>query len=257
MLLSIDNNILTIKHKNIPFITGEKVDITQGLVSTYSNIAPYNYATTISSGDSSLLYVSFDGPSSINYSGSLAISGITQINRIWSNQINIAEPIYSKEGYWLFSITGTPTGLYQDYSYKIISVENTGMPVFSGTSLIPKTYSRSYPLYINKPLKINLPQIVIDSGIVNNNGSWSLTFNTDGGLRPIYNNKPEVMINGEICNFNRQLSSPNMLDTYDASTDSWQIVLTNNTNFDWRYEGSFELMIFDETGFDTKTINFL
>jgi hypothetical protein len=256
MLLSIDDNILTIKHKNIPFITGEKVDIAQGLASTCSNIAPYNYATTVSSGDSSLLYVSFDGPSSINYSGSLAISGITQVNRIYSNQINVSESIYSKEGYWLFSLNGTPTGLYQDYSYKIISVENTGMPVFSGTSLTPKTYSKSYPLYINKPLKINLPQIVIDSGIVNNNGSWSLTFNTDGGLRPIYNNKPEVMINGEICNFNRQLSSPNMLDTYDVSTDSWQISLTNNNNFDWRYQTSFELMIFDETGFDTKTIYF-
>jgi hypothetical protein len=64
------------------------------------------------------------------------------------------------------------------------------------------------------------------------------------------------MINGEICNFNRQLSSPNMLDTYDASTDSWQISLTNNNNFDWRYQTSFELMIFDETGFDTKTIYF-
>jgi len=257
ILLSIDDNTLTIKHKNIPFITGENVDITQGSISTCSNIAPYNYKTIVSSGDSSLLYVSFNGPNSVNYSGSLAVSGITQVNRIWSNQINIAEPTYSKEGYWLFSITGTPTGLYRDYSYKIISVENTGMPVFSGTSLTPKTYSRLYPLYINKPLKINLPQTVIDSGIVNNNGSWSLTFNTDGGLRPIYNNKPEVMINGEICNFNRQLSAPNMLDTYDASTDSWQIVLTNNTNFDWRNEESFELMIFDETGFDIKTINLL
>jgi hypothetical protein len=256
ILLSIDDSVLTIKHKNIPFITGESVDIVQGSVSSCSNIAPYNHRTIISSGDSSLLYVSFDGPSSISYSESLVVSGITQVNRVYSDQINIAEPVYSKEGYWLFSLTGTPTGLYRDYSYKIIAVENTGMPVFSGTSLTPKKYSRSYPLYVNKPLQINLPQLVIDSGIINNNGSWSLTFNTEGGVRPIYNNKPEVMINGQICNFNRQLSVPNMLDTYDATTDSWEISLTNNNNFDWRYQTSFELMIFDETGFDTKTIYF-
>jgi hypothetical protein len=252
-----ENNQLIIKHRDIPFITGDNVDITQASASTRTNIAPYDYNTTIVSGDSSTLYVAFNGPNTINYSGSLAVSGITTINRVYSDMINVVQPLTTTDtaGYWLFGLSGIPSGLYKDYSYKMISVENTGMPVFNGTDLSPKKYYTSYPLYINKPIKIKLTQSVLDAGIVNNNGSWSLTFNVEGGSRPIINNKPEVMIDGSICNFNRQLSPTNMLDTYDPTTDSWQITLTNNNNFNWRYSISFELTVFDETGSDTVTVN--
>ena len=64
------------------------------------------------------------------------------------------------------------------------------------------------------------------------------------------------MLNSGMCNFNRQVSPSTMLDTYDATTDTIRVTITNNSNYNWRYDTSFDLLVFDETGSDIKTINF-
>ena len=256
LITNISGNEITIKHKNIPYNIGDSIDIISTAASTLLNTMPYNYTTNIVSGDASYLVAEFSGPTDTSYASGLSISGVCDIFKNYHNQINISNITNIREGYWSFSLSGTPTGLYKDYRYKFMSVENTGMPIFSLPSFYPKKYSTTQPLYVTKPLKIILSQSVIDNGVTNNNGVWSLSFNIDGGNRPVYNNFPEIMLNNNMCNFNRQVSPSTMLDTYNSTTDTLIVTITNNNNYDWRYDTSFDLLVFDETGSDTKTINF-
>jgi hypothetical protein len=256
LITDISNNQITIKHKNIPYNIGDSVDIVSGASSTLLNTMPYTYTTNVVSGDATYLLAEFSGASEINYSRGLNISGICDIYKNYHEPINICNITYIRPGYWSFSLSGTPSGLYKDYKYKVMSIENTGMPIFTLPSFSPKKYSISQSLYITKPLKILLPQNVIDNGVTNSNGAWSLSFNIDGGNRPVYNNFPDIMLNSGMCNFNRQVSTSTMLDTYDATTDTLRVTITNNSNYNWRYDTSFDLLVFDETGSDIKTINF-
>lgn len=256
LITDISNNQITIKHKNIPYSIGDSVDIVSGASSTLLNTMPYAHTMNIVSGDATYLWAEFSGPSEINYSSGLSISGVCGIYKNYHEQINVVNITNVREAYWSFSLSGTPSGLYKDYEYKVMSVENTGMPIFTLPSFSPKKYAISQSLYITKPLKIILSQNVIDNGIANNNGVWSLSFNIDGGNRPVYNNFPDIMLNSGMCNFNRQVSPSTMLDTYDATTDTIRVTITNNSNYNWRYDTSFDLLVFDETGSDTKTINF-
>ena len=256
LITDISNNQITIKHKNIPYNIGDSVDIVSGGSSTLLNTMPFTYTTNIVSGDATHLLAEFSGPSEINYREGLNISGICDIYNNYHQQINVSNITYVRPGYWSFSLSGTPSGLYKDYRYKVMSIENTGMPIFTLPSFTPKKYAISQSLYITKPLKIILSQNVIDNGITNNNGTWSLSFNIDGGNRPVYNNFPDIMLNSGMCNYNRQVSPDTMLDSYDATTDTLRVTITNNSNYNWRSNTSFDLLVFDETGSDTKTINF-
>jgi hypothetical protein len=228
------------------------VDIVSGSASTLNNIYPLNYLMSVTEYDATSATISYSGSDSA-FSNNLLINSNIEIYKNYYNQININNLNFSKEGYWVFNLSGIPTELYKDYRYKIVTCENTGLPVFQGTDLSPKKYSSVYNLYINKPIQILLTN---NYSIPNNNGSWTLTFSVDGGNRPIQNYTPEVMVNNQICNFSRTLDPMSMKDSYDALNDRWDITITSNNNYNWRYDTSFELKVFDDTGFDTKTIVF-
>jgi hypothetical protein len=246
----INANSIEIKHKNLSLTTGDSIDVVWGSGSTLSNIAPLTNTMTITSFDASSAIISYNGVGSI-FSDSLSINSNIDIYKNHHSAINVGTLTFSKEGYWLFGLSGVPTGLYKDYRYKIVTVENSLMPVFSGTDLSPKKYVSLHNTYISKPIKILLDNNYF---IPNNNGVWTLSFSVDGGSRPIKNNTPEIMINNSICNFNRTLNSITMQDSYDVVNDRWDITISNNNNYDWRYDSSFELKVFDDTGVDIKTI---
>jgi len=251
-ITGITSDTIAIKHKNLPLSTGDSVDIVSGSTSTLNNIYPLNGLMTVAEYDSTSAIISYSGSDS-TFSNNLVINSNIDIYKNYHNQINISSLNFSKEGYWTFNLSGIPTGLYKDYRYKIVTCENTGLPVFQGTDLSPKKYSSVYNLYINKPIKILLTN---NYSIPNNNGSWTLTFSVDGGNRPIQNYTPEVMVNNQICNFSRALDPMFMKDSYDEINDRWNITIASNNNYNWRYDTSFELKLFDDTGFDTKTIIF-
>jgi len=248
---------LLLHHNGIPYQTGDYVDITDGAsISTENNIILSNYRMSIVSGDSSFLRVSFNGPDTFAF-GPLNSIDFYDIKQNYYDQIKLSNITFNKEGEWRFGLSGTPTGLYKDYKYKIFSLENSGLPAFSGTSLIPKKYLVEYPVYINKPLKIILSQSVIDNGIINSNGSWNLTFEIEGGTRPVYENTPEIWVNNSICNFSRNLNTDKMNDNYNSVTDRLTINLssTNSINYDWRGLQVLNIRVFDDTGSDTVTVN--
>jgi hypothetical protein len=211
---------------------------------------------SIVSGDSSFVKVSFNGPDTFIF-GPLNSIDFYDIKQNYYDQIKLSNISFNKEGEWRFGISGTPTGLYKDYKYKIFSLENSGLPAFSGTSLTPKKYIVEYPVYINKPLKIILPQSVITNGIINTNGSWNLTFEIEGGTRPVHENTPEIWVNNSICNFSRNLNIDKMNDNYNSTTDRLSINLSssNNVNYDWRSIQILNIRVYDNTGSDTVTVN--
>lgn len=256
---TISHPYITLRHNNIPFATGDHIDINDilNISSTEFNMYPSNDKLSIVSGNAEYITLSYSGVSGNQYNN-INISGYYNLYKNYYDQINITNLTYIKDGEWRFSLSGTNNELYKDYNYKIISSENTGLPAFSGTSLTPKKHLINYPLYIQKPIKIILSQNVIDNGIINNNGVWSLTFNIDGGRRPMQNYTPEIYINDSICNFSRNLSVSEMKDQYDSTLDQLVITITsvnNPANYDWKNIQSFELKVSDDTGYDTKTIN--
>lgn len=256
---SIDNSLITIKHNNLSYVTGNYIDIldSSSVSTENNNLLPFNYRLSIVSGDNRTLVASFSGPSNYPFSSGLSISGFYDLRKNYYDQININNITQIKDGEWRFGLSGTPTGLYKDYTYKMISLENTGLPAFSGTNLVAKKYVTEYPLFINKPIQIILPQSVIDSGILKNNGSWNLNFEIEGGLRPVYHNIPEILINNNTCNFTRKLNVEKMNDNYNSNTDRLSITLSgiNSVGYNWNSYNSFTLKIYDDTGFDTKTVN--
>jgi len=256
---SVDSTSILLHHNNIPYNTGDYIDISDsGSLSTENNnLLPYNYKLSIISGDNSSIKASFDGPSSYAFAAGFNVSGFYDIKKNDYNQVKLSNILYNKKGEWRFALSGTPTGLYKDYKYKIFSIENSGLPAFSGTSLTPKKYMAEYPVYINKPLKIILPQSIINSGIINSNGSWSFSFEIDGGLRPIYNNTPEILVNNSMCIFSRSLDTATMKDSYNSTTDRLTITLssTNSVNYDWRAIQVLNIRAYDDTGSDTVTVN--
>jgi len=248
---------LLIHHNGIPYKTGDYIDITDGAsISTENNIILSNYRISIVSGDSSSLRASFNGPDTFAF-GPLNNTDFYDIKQNYYDQIKLNNITFSQKGEWKFGLSGTPTGLYKDYKYKIFSLENSGLPAFSGTSLTPKKYMVEYPVYINKPLKIILPQSVIDSGVTNINGSWNFSFEIEGGLRPVYNNTPEILVNNSMCIFSRSLNTSKMNDNYNSTTDRLTITLssTNSVNYNWRGLQVLNIRAYDDTGSDTVTVN--
>jgi hypothetical protein len=256
---SIDSASILLHHNNIPYKTGDYIDIADsGFLSTENNnLLPYDYKLSITSGDDSSLRASFSGPSSYAFASGFNISGFYDIKKNDYDQIKLSNISFSQKGEWKFGLSGTPTGLYKDYTYKIFSLENSDLPAFSGTSLTPKKYMVEYPVYINKPLKIILPQSVIDSGLANNNGLWNINFEIEGGLRPVYDNTPEILVNNSMCIFSRSLSTAKMNDNYNSATDRLSITLSSNNsvNYDWRGLQLLNIRAYDDTGSDTVTVN--
>jgi hypothetical protein len=256
VIQSVNNGTVTINHNNLTYSVGDYIDILDGSSASTENnsILPSNYKLSIVGGNSTTLTASFSGPSNYPFMSGLFVSGFYDLRKNYYDQIQIRNIAYSnKEGEWRFSLSGTPIGLYKDYIYKMISLENPNLPAFSGTSLTPKKYTVEYPLFINKPIQIILP----NPNISKNNGAWSLSFEIEGGLRPVYSNTPEILINGNMCNFTRKLNIQDMTDNYNSSTDRLSITLSgiNSIGYDWRNTSNFSLKVYDDTGFDTQTVN--
>lgn len=253
----VDDEIF-ISHNNVFFENGDYIDVGFNTnTSTENRLLYSNTKLSIVSGDSSTIVATLsDSDPNIVFSG-LSVGDWCYIRKNIYNEINIDQPSYINDGQWSAAITGIPNGLYKDYWYRIITSENTGLPVFSGTSLKPKINAIDYPLYINSSPSIVLSEQIINSGIINNNGVWSFSFEIEGGQRPVYDYLPEVTINDSFCQFTRVLST-GMRDGYNQANDRLIVTLNNNNtvNYSWSEVTQAVLKVYDKTGMDTKTIYF-
>jgi len=184
---------------------------------------------------------------------------IENISRYIEDNIKIMPNNISSEteGIYDFIISGRANILFGKYVYKIITQENSLMPIYDPSyslGLTPKSFFKDIPLYVSKPLGIV-------SSTVNWVGSaWTLTLTIEGGTLPSLTERIEAQIDLDqtgdysYCGFDR-FPVGSDTDTYDASTQLTTIVLTSNNRVNWANETVFTLKIFDSTGYDTLQVN--
>lgn len=258
-------NYVYIQHNNIPFVTGSSIDLlfnhnnqSSSSINSYNNNIWNNLIIVSGSSYSITGYCS--NPSFISQ------TGYCGLRQNYHNQIKISNIKPDKPGFWNFTLTGVPTGLYKDYTYKIITQENTTSPPYSrqDNPLIPKKYTTEYSLQITKPIRIlntGWPSRTTDG--------WILTFDIDGGSRPVSYNFPEISINGSGCIFDTKYITA-YTETeplkykypYDPINDRLNITLSNNSNIiDWSNNGlkgkTLSLTVTDDISSFTTGIVFM
>jgi len=168
---------------------------------------------------------------------------------------------FINEGRYSFIITGNcNTREGEDLIYKIGTMENSNMPVFDNSTypnvnMTPKKYFKDYVLHINKPISIVASSIQK----VGN----ELSFEIDGGKRPVYEHTPDVQLSPGIntsnfgyCGFMRNtISGTIIVDEYDQNKDRLVVRLDLDSNYgiDWAQYLSVTIKVTDETGSDTQT----
>ena len=159
------------------------------------------------------------------------------------------------QGIYNYSIQGTPTSLYKDYTFRIVTCENPNIPVAALDPDFVKTSSTDYPLFVSKPIS------VFNTTVTGTKTSWVIRLEIEGGLRPVQNNSPRVLLkygsflNGTLCGFDRtvdrlretytvstqfgQEATDNvLLDEYDAQNDRIIIELKANSDYAWGQQNS-------------------
>jgi hypothetical protein len=262
-----DPHYVYLQHNNIPFTTGVSIDLlfnhekqSSSAINSFNNDI-FDILTIISGSEYEITGYC-PNPNFISQ------TGYCGLRQNYHNQIKISD-IQSDilPGFWNFTLTGTPTGLYKDYIYKIMTQENTNSPPYQSWSppLIPKKYVTEYSLQITKPISI------LNTNLVSSNGnSWTLTFDIDGGSRPVSYNFPEISINGSGCIFDiKNVEAYTATEPlkyrhkdYNPTTDTLNISLASNSNIiDWSDNGlknqSLNLTVTDDISSFTTGIIFM
>lgn len=226
-----------LQHNNISFVTGSSIDLlfnhekqSSSAMNSFNNNVFNNL--TIISGSTYEITGYCSNPNFISQ------TGYCELRQNYHNQIKISSIRPDKPGFWNFTLTGIPTGLYKDYIYKIMTQENTTSPPYSrqDNPLIPKKYTTEYSLQITKPIRI------LNTGWPSRTpNGWTLTFDIDGGSRPVAYNFPEISINGSGCIFDtKDITAYTQTEPlkykypYDLTTDRLNVTLSSNSDiFDW------------------------
>lgn len=256
-------NYVYIQHNNIPFVTGSSIDLlfdhdkqNSSAINSFNNNI-YS-ALTIISGSEYEITGYCPNPNFISQTGHC------ELRQNYHNQIKISGIRPNKPGFWDFSLIGTPTGLYKDYIYKIMTQENTTSPPYSRPSntLTPKKYTTEYLLHLTKPIRI------LNTGWpVRTTNGWTLTFDIDGGSRPVEYNFPEISINGSGCIFDTKYIEA-YTETeplkykypYNSTTDRLNVTLSSNSDIlDWSSVAgqSLNLTVSDDISSFTTGIVFM
>lgn len=230
-------NYVYLQHNNIPFTTGSSIDLlfnhdkqTSSAINTFNNNI-FNMLTIISGSEYEITGYC-PNPNFISQ------TGYCGLRQNYHNQIRISNIQPGSPGFWDFTLTGTPTGLYKDYIYKIMTQENTTSPPYQDWDppLIPKKYTTEYSLQITKPIRI------LNTSLVSSSNSWTLNFDIDGGSRPVAYNFPEISINGSGCIFDiKNVEAYTATEplkyrhkNYNPTTDTLNISIASNSNIiDW------------------------
>ena len=252
------NHNITIRHSDLNLDVSDTVIIdSSGIKSTAINQISNTGIITITSINNTGMVV--HASNSDLYQNFYVGDYIENISRYIEDNIKIMPNNISSEteGIYDFIISGRANILFGKYVYKIITQENSLMPIYDPSyslGLTPKSFFKDIPLYVSKPLSIV-------SSTVNWVGSaWTLTLTIEGGTLPSLTERIEAQIDLDqtgdysYCGFDR-FPVGSDTDTYDASTQLTTIVLTSNNRVNWANETVFTLKIFDSTGYDTLQVN--
>lgn len=161
------------------------------------------------------------------------------------------------EGNFDFLISGRPNILYGQYNYRVITRENPLAPIFV-LGWRPKAFYKDCIMNVGKPLSI--VSSTVSWGQSSN--SWTVTLNIDGGVYPALSQRMKVKIdrtglgNWTYCGFNRFQPNTNK-DTYNSTTGLTTITLSSSNGANWGpgIISSFDILVYDDSGSDTITIN--
>jgi hypothetical protein len=259
------NNQLILRD-NFTYSIGDSIGVDlNNFVSSELNLLEENGYVTVTTSNNNRVYLSNTNPSTgwlKHFSSGNLVSVYKNIDdNIKIMPYNIS---YLTEGKYAFQITGrSNTRENEDLIYKIATMENPNMPVFDtgnypSVGILPKKHFQNYPLYINKPIKIN-------TSTVNKTGNL-LTFSIEGGKRPLRSNIVDIQlapgINGDYgyCGFWRQTTEESTLikDEYDSVNDrlNVKLILSPDYGFNWSTQDTIKIRIADETGVDTYMYTF-
>jgi hypothetical protein len=232
------------------------VDSPSGTSATYTACNAIDLE--ISDGDTSSIVVSPKSPNTTNETwleDFVSIDDIVTVYKQEAGEIYVDPSSISleSEGIYNYKIAGTPTTLYKDYKFRIATCENPNMPVadtnIGGDPDFVKQSVTDYPLFVSKPIS------VFNTTVTGTKTSWVIRLEVEGGLRPVQNNSPRVLLKygnnllGTLCGFDRtidrlrqtptvtsqdQEQSDNvLLDEYDAQNDRIIIELRANSDYAW------------------------
>ena len=257
-------------HPNIDYTIGDIVTLEVSGQSSSLYTACNDIDLTIVDGNTIGMELAVATTDNSWYVGLLQAGDTVNLNKQEAGEIFIPSNsiTVSTEGQYAFNIQGTPTTLYKDYTFRIVTCENPQHPVYTQTSIEPKLYKKDYNMYVSKPINIVNSSVSIDGSRAN--GNWRIRFNLEGGLRPVRNHSPRVMLRygsntlGTFCGFTRTvvygppLDDPyqdnRLYDEYDAVNDQLIVELKQAEGFDWSGQSTIEIVVQDETGESTLNV---
>lgn len=253
-ILNIDtnNNEIVIKHNGLNLATNDLIAINSDSASTTLNNIDRPGVARVTSLSPDTLTVSC--PSGLYYN--LANNNSIDIYKIIEDNIKTMTYNISSdnEGIYNFIISGRANILYGKYLYRIMTKENTTMPIFVNTNIIPKTYEKDVVMYVSKPIKILSASVVWP----NSSNSWSVQLQIDGGRLPALSEVIDVKLDLDglgysYCGFNRFPAGTDK-DTYDSNTNITTVSLSSSNRIDWSLQSAFTIRVSDSTGSDTIII---
>jgi hypothetical protein len=260
-LLSIDtnNHKLTIRHKNLNLNPSDIIVFDSKNISSSINALNYDGYAYVDQISSTGLTISIGGtqPSGIykefNIGDHINLYQYIEDNiKIMPN--NITSNI---EGIYDFIISGRGNILFGKYKYRILTKENSNMPIFNPSyslNFVPKAYFKDIDLYVAKPLSI------ASSSINWVGNSWTATLVINGGALPALSEMIDVQIdldglgNYAYCGFDRHAVGSDT-DSYNSSTGYTTISLRSNNRTNWSAQTSFTVRVSDKTGSATVILS--
>ena len=251
-LTSIDSSDhrLYIQHSNLHNVlkVSDNISINYGSVSSTLNTLSYPGSLIVTEINTTGLTAQVYGPNPTGIYGNFNIGNHLIINKIIEDNIKIMPSSVSSnsEGVYDFIISGRANILYGKYIYRIMTKENSLMPIFS-TAISPKSFERDIPMFVSKPLEI------ISTNVNWSGNSWTVQITVAGGKLPALSETIDVKIdlesndNYNYCGFNR-FPNGSASDNYDPISDTTTLTLSSNTRISWQTQTAFNLRLQDSTG---------
>lgn len=256
-IINIDtiNHKMLVKHNNISLASADIVAINSTSTSTSKKSIDNNGLINIESINNTGLFIAFGGTAPAELYSGFNIGDYINIYKTIEDNIKIMSYniTSANEGVYDFIISGRANILYGPYIYRIITKENSNMPIFT-TSITPKTYEKDIPMYVSKPIS------VADYSLVWVSNSWTLQIEVEHGSLPYLSETIDVQIdldglgNYGYCGFDRYPVGVTV-DSFNSTTNKTIISLSSNNRINWSTQTSFTIKLSDSTGEDYINIS--
>ena len=252
-IVSIDNvsHTISIRHNNLNNIlqATDNISINSSSGSSTLNAVSYPGSLTITQINSTGLIAQAIGPDPTGIYSNFNVDDHLVINKIIEDNIKIMPNNISSnsEGVYNFIISGRPNILYGKYLYRIMTQENSSMPIFT-TDIEPKSFERDVPMFVSKPLE------VVNTTINWSGNSWVVQITVSGGTLPGLSETIDVKIDLDgtdvynYCGFNRYPVG-SISDSYDTVSGNTTLTISSNNRVNWQTQTAFHLRLQDSTGY--------